>query len=168
MTEGDPTMGLFREWVATLIATLEMRVDEDTRAELIEPCGRACALQFDDIERAKTIRHGTKGIDGLLDRLNQQVPWCGKWVRNGDTITSVCEECGCPLVRAGLVRLSPTFCNCSRGWAKAVFEALLGMPPEVELQQAIGRGDPVCQFVVRLKPAASASICPHFAHYEAD
>jgi len=63
----------------------------------------------------------------------------------------VCQECGCPLVRAGLVELSPTLCLCSRGWVQAVFEAALAKPVEVELEQAIGRGDPACRFVV--KPA---------------
>ena len=87
----------------------------------------------------------------MLDLLNRQVPWCGSWVRDGDVITSVCEQCGCPLVRAGWVRPSPAFCNCSRGWVKAVFETALGRPVEVELGQAIGRGDPVCRFLVRPK-----------------
>lgn len=41
------------------------------------------------------------------------------------------------------------FCNCSRGWVKTVFGTVSGRPVEVELKQAIGRGDPVCEFVVR-------------------
>lgn len=149
MAEGNSTMELFREWVETLLSTLEVRVDEDTRAELIEPCGQACALHWSDIEKARAIKDSAKEIDELLDKLNQQIPWCGSWVRDGDIITSVCRQCGCPLVRAGLVKLSPTFCNCSRGWVKAVFETILGRPVEVELEQAIGRGDQVCRFVVR-------------------
>ena len=103
-----------------------------------------------DIEKARAIKCSAQEMGEWLAKLNQQVLWCGSWVRDGDTVTSVCEKCGCPLVRAGLVKLSPTFCNCSRGWIKAVFETVSGRPVEVELKQAISRGDPVCEFVVHL------------------
>jgi predicted hydrocarbon binding protein len=149
MTEGNSTIELSRKWVETLMCTLEILVDEDKRAGLMESCGRACALHHGDIEKARAIKDNAGQIDDLLDRLNQQILWCGSWVRDGDTITSVCERCGCPLVREGLVKLSPTFCVCSRGWVKAVFETALERPVEVELEQAIGRGDPVCRFSVR-------------------
>jgi predicted ArsR family transcriptional regulator len=149
MTEQNSTMQLFREWVATLVSALEVQVGEDMTAELMEPCGRACAVHYGSIEQAMAIKQSTQTIDELLDKLNQQEGfWCGSWVRDGNTIYSVCEYCGCPLIRADLVRLSPTFCNCSRGWVKAVFEAVLERPVDVELEQAIGRGDQVCRFSV--------------------
>jgi predicted hydrocarbon binding protein len=141
---------LLRKWVETVVAGLDAEVDEGTRARVMAHCGRACALHFGAIEWARRIQHGTEEIGELLDELNRQEGfWCGKWVSDGDTIYSVCEACGCPLVRAGLVGLSPTFCQCSRGWVEAVFETALGKRVEVELEQAIGRGDPVCKFVVR-------------------
>jgi len=143
-------LGLLRKWLEALLAGLDAEVDEKTRAQVMEHCGQACALHHEDIERTKIIQHDAKEIDELLDRLNQQENfWCGKWVIDGDIIYSVCEECGCPLVRAGLVEPSPTFCDCSRGWVKAVFETVLGRPMEVGLEQAIGQGDRVCEFVVR-------------------
>jgi predicted hydrocarbon binding protein len=150
MAQENSTIELYRKWVETLMSTLEILVDEDTRAGLMESCGRVCALHYGSIEQARAIKHSAKEMDELLYKLNQQEGlWCGKWERDGDIIYSVCKECGCPLVRAGLVKLSPTFCNCSRGWVKAVFEAVLGRPVEVELEQAIGRGDQVCRFLVR-------------------
>jgi predicted hydrocarbon binding protein len=115
----------------------------------MQACGKVCAKHHASIDIAKSIKQESKDIDGFLEKLNQQKDyWCGKWVREGDIIYSVCEECGCPLVLAGLVELSPTFCDCSRGWVKEVFEAALGKPVEVDLTQAIGRGDKVCKFVV--------------------
>jgi predicted hydrocarbon binding protein len=149
MAQENSTIELYQKWVETLMSTLEILVDEDTRAGLMESCGRVCALHHGSIEQAIAIKHSAKEMDELLDKLNQQEGlWCGNWERDGDTIYSVCKECGCPLVRTGLVRPSPTFCNCSRGWVKAVFETILERPVEVELEQAIGRGDPVCRFIV--------------------
>lgn len=141
---------LLRKWLEALVTGLDAELDEKTRAQVMEHCGQACAVHFGSVEKAQAIKHGAKGIGDLLDKLNQQEGlWCGRWVKDGDTIYSICEECGCPLVRVGLVELSPTFCNCSRGWVKAVFETALGRPVEVELEQAIGRGDQVCEFIVR-------------------
>lgn len=148
MTDGRSTEKLLRKWVEMLVSTLDTQVDDGARTGLMEACGRACALHYGEIEKTEAIKTDTKDIDESLDRLNQEVSWCGKWTRDGDTIHSVCQKCGCPLVRAGLIQLSPTFCNCSRGWVKAVFETALGRSVEVELVQAIGRGDPVCQFAV--------------------
>jgi len=42
----------------------------------------------------------------------------------------------------------PNFCSCSVGWIKEVFETASGRPVRVELEQTIGRGDPVCKFIV--------------------
>ena len=141
---------LLNKWLGALMAGLDAEVDERSRAQLMERCGRACALHFGSIETVKTIRSNVKELDELLHELNQQQGlWCGRWVRDGDTISSVCEACGCPLVGAGLVELSPTLCECSRGWVKAVFEIALDRPVKVALEQAIGRGDPVCRFVVQ-------------------
>jgi predicted hydrocarbon binding protein len=51
-------------------------------------------------------------------------------------------------VRKGVVKLTGAFCFCSRGWVKAIFEALLKRPVRVELEKAIGFGDEVCKYNV--------------------
>ena len=140
---------LWTRWVAALLSGLDGEVEDNIKPQVMEYCGRACAVHHGDIDTVKAIRSKVKDVDELLHRLNQQEGlWCGKWVRDGDTICSICQQCGCRLVRAGLVKPSPTFCQCSRGWVKAVFETALGRPVNVKLRQAIGRGDPVCKFIV--------------------
>lgn len=137
------------KWIAALMAGLEAEVDEEIRVRLMEYCGNACAFHFGSLDKVKEIQSKIADVDELLNEINQQEDiWCGKWVRDGEIIYSVCNECGCPLVRAGLVKLSSTFCQCSRGWVKVVFETILGKPVEVNLEQAIGRGDQICKYVV--------------------
>lgn len=141
---------LLKKWVRALMAGLDKEIDEKTKTRLMEYCGRACARHHKSIETVKKLQRKTKDIDELLDRLNQQKGfWCGEWMRKGKIIYSVCQECGCPLVRASLVEKSPTFCRCSLGWVKAVFEQALGIPIKVQLIQAKGKGDKVCKYIVR-------------------
>jgi hypothetical protein len=128
---------------------LSAEVAEERRAQVMEYCGRACALHLGSIEKVKAIQSKVKQIDGILDLLNQQEGlWCGRWIREGEIIYSICEKCGCPLIRSGWAKLSPAFCLCSVGWVKAVFEVALGTSVQVELEQAIGRGDPICKYIV--------------------
>jgi len=151
MAEGHLHVELLREWIATLLSSMENELDDTTMKRLLESCGRTCAVHYGSIKLAQSIAKSATEIDVRLDQANQKISWCGKWARNKDTITSVCESCGGPLVKDGPVALSPAFCNCSHGYVKGGFETILERPVNVELEQAIGRGDPVCQFVVRFQ-----------------
>jgi predicted hydrocarbon binding protein len=147
---------LFKEWAAALLAGLDAEADDETKTRVMEYCGRACALTYGSLEKAKSIRNGVKGIDEFLEEISGVDGfWCGAWIRDGDAVYSVCTVCGCPLVLGGLVERSPIFCDCSRGWVKAVFEEVFREPVDVKLEQAIGRGDPVCKFVVSRADSSS-------------
>jgi hypothetical protein len=47
-------------------------------------------------------------------------------------------------------KLAGTYCNCSRGWAKALFEGATGKPVEVIMEKSIISGDSECRFRVLL------------------
>jgi len=151
MADESSHVELLREWVSSLLSSTEELLDEATKERLLESCGRACAIHCGSSETAQSIAKSAEQIDERLDQVNQKISWCGKWVRDKNTITCVCESCGCPLVREGLAALSPIFCNCSRDYVKAVFEVILGGPVTVDLKQAIGRGDPVCRYLVKAR-----------------
>lgn len=151
MVDENSRVEFLRAWVASLLSSMENELDDTTMKRLLESCGRTCAVHYGSIKLAQSIAKSATEIDERLERANQGIPWCGKWVREDDSIYAVCESCGCPLVREGLVTLSPAFCNCSQGYVKAVFEVILGGSVIVELAQSIGRGDPVCRYVVKFQ-----------------
>lgn len=122
-------------------------LDEETRLGIMEGCGEACA-EVGDLAVARKIADETDDVDEIVARANGEILWCGKWVRDGNVISAVCNYCGCPLVRQGVVELTGTFCYCSRGWVRAIFETLLKRTVEVELEKAIGLGDDVCKYNV--------------------
>lgn len=149
MEENRFPVDLFGKWLQVLIKGLDESVDEKTKNEIMEKCGKACAIYHGDIDEIKLIKRKGENLVDILDWMNQEDLWCGKWVKEGNAITSVCEKCGCPFVRAEIIKPSPTFCYCSRGWVKSVFELVLKKPVKVELKKAIGRGDEACQFIIQ-------------------
>jgi len=143
---------LFNKWIAALFEGLEKEVDQETRKKILEYCGRICATHHRSIETVKSLKKNARDIDDLLGKINRQKDfWCGKWLRENDIIYSICEKCGCPMVIMSVIELRPLLCECSRGWVRAVFEAALGKPVEVKLEKAIGRGDSICKYIVRIK-----------------
>ncbi len=123
-------------------------VEFETRQRIMELCGEACACSNGDLEIAEKIAEETFSENEILARVNKELLWCGTWTRKGSTIQTTCVKCGCPLVRNKVIDLTGTFCYCSRGWVKKIFETVLKKPIRVELAKSIGLGDKVCEFVI--------------------
>lgn len=136
----------FHKWIKSLMDNLEEYVDETKRVRVLENCGRTC-IPRSFIKRAQACNNGAKNIDEFLDRLGKI--W-SHLQRDGDSIYVVYEKCYCPLVKAYPEKLSPIFCNCSRGWIRELFESVLERPVDVEFEKSIRQGDDVCRFRVRL------------------
>ncbi|MFX0088912.1 MAG: DUF6144 family protein [Promethearchaeota archaeon] len=127
------------------------QVDSEARKRIMELCGQTCAKEIfcgGGFDIAKRIAEEEDDEERILERLNKEILWCGVWTKEGDNIQSICTECGCPLVRNRVVDLTGTFCYCSRGWVKKVFETLFKRPVDVKLEKSIGKGDKICKFVV--------------------
>jgi len=133
-------------WIQTLIENLDEHLDGETRSKILESCGRAC-ISSSLLSKAKACKKGAKDIDDFLSKLGQAFIHLQV---DGDNVYVVYEKCYCPLVKSFPEELSPTFCNCSRGWVMELFESALERPVDVELEKSIRQGDDVCRFRVQL------------------
>jgi len=113
----------------------------------MEKSGEACALAG-SFKIAKKIAEESTEIEEIIAKVNDQVPWCGKWKLERNRISSTCLECGCPLIRNKIVIPNGTFCYCSVGWAKKIFEILLKKQVDVNLEKSKGSGDDKCKFSI--------------------
>jgi predicted hydrocarbon binding protein len=139
--------GRTEKWIACLIAGLNEHVDEETRAEILEQCGRQCQSQS-LIKKARSIYENSRNIDEFLEKLSQVYKHLH---REGGNVYIVYPKCYCSQVnKLPKGKLSGTYCNCSRGWAKALFEGALGRPVEVIKEQSIISGDKQCKFRIIL------------------
>ena len=120
-------------WIVHLMDSMEEHLDEETRAKVLESCGRACA-------RSGPV-HVARECQGDLDRwLATLRKWHGgeeHIQQDGDVVRVTCTECLCPAAKDIPQGLSDTYCLCSLGWMKETFEAVMGRPVAVELLQCL-------------------------------
>jgi predicted hydrocarbon binding protein len=133
-------------WIESLMGMLDKNVDEKTRIEVMEACGRRCIPQS-FIRSAQACKEESKDNEDFLSRLGKTWKHLKK---EGKKVYVIYEKCYCPLVKDHPEKLSPTFCNCSRGWIKELFESVLEGPVEVKMLTTIAKGDKICKFEVRL------------------
>jgi len=135
-------------WVKRLMDNLDSRLDEATRVELMESCGRACFRTSHGEAGAAKPQPGD--FHKLLAQLKEYAGEDGVR-REGNTICfsyGTSGKCFCPLVADGPPRLSDTYCNCSLGYVKEMFERAVGKPVKVELTESLKRGGKACRFTV--------------------
>ena len=134
-------------WTTWLIAAMDECLDEETRGRVLEHCGRRCQSQS-FINKAIKIYEKSENLDEFLDNFGQVYE---NLHREGDRVYIIYPKCYCPNVnKIPQGKLSATYCNCSRGWAKALFEGALGRQVEVIMEKSIINGDVQCKFRIVL------------------
>ena len=134
-------------WIISLISRLDEYVDEETKKSILEQCGRRC-ISPNLIKKASKIYEKVKDDEGFLEKLGEVYPHLH---REGKNIYITYPKCYCSFVnKIPPGQLSPTYCNCSRGWVKALFGGALGRQVEVLLEKSIVKGDDHCRFRVLL------------------
>ncbi|UCC40854.1 MAG: hypothetical protein JSV96_05300 [Candidatus Aminicenantes bacterium] len=151
--KGEPIpVNLLSKWINSLVEGVDESVGGNEKKKILEKCGNACSRYHGHVERIQTIKKKTKNLDEILEIVNREEMWCGKWKREGNIIYSKCNKiCGCPLIVSGMIKPSPTHCYCSHGYMKSVFGEILEKPFEVKLEKSIWKGDEVCHYTVKFE-----------------
>ncbi len=140
-----------RTWIARLHESID-RLDPNLKLAVMKPAGVACASDLMSLiekytgKRPRSIEELVNGWNIVRDKRGLK----GGWKLEGGTVRGVFNECGCPLVRSGLIELHPVQCYCSQGLMETIFSEAAGKPVEVQIRRSIGRGDDVCDFLIKL------------------
>lgn len=135
------------KWITCLITALDENIDEEARAKVLERCGRKCQSES-FVEKARKIYQKWGNIDEFLKEFGKVYK---NLHREGNEVYIVYPKCYCSHInKIPPEELSVTYCNCSRGWAKELFEGVLGRPVEVILEKSIVGGDRQCKFQIVL------------------
>jgi predicted hydrocarbon binding protein len=136
-------------WIEGLMERLEEGVGETVAREVMVGCGRQC-ISRSLLEKARKLWRESGAIDDFLDGLNQAHIGGGSLRLEGDIIYGSYERCYCGSVSKAAEPIPPTYCYCSCGWYKMLFETVLERPVEVELLSSIAQGADACRFAIRI------------------
>ena len=140
-----------RAWITRLHESID-RLDASTKLTVMKAAGIACASDLMSLieqytgKRASSVAELVAGWNIVRDKRGLK----GGWKLEGNIVRGVFNECGCPLVRSGLIELHPVQCYCSQGLMETIFSEAAGKPVEAQIRRSIGRGDEICDFLITL------------------
>ncbi len=142
-----------KTWTKRFFDILDLELDEPTRRRIMERNGHAChqgSLKGEKPPRV-TLEQLVKGIAEFNGadsvRLEGNTVYFN-YVKNPEGLRVADGYCLCPLVEDGPPGLSKTFCYCSVGYVRDMFESMTGRKAKVELLESLKGGGKTCRFRV--------------------
>ena len=140
---------LNRRWISGLHQGMN-RLEDGTKLEIMKPAASHCVVDILSLCE-KYLGKEIDSVDDLLsgwNMLRKDRGLNGNWVYEGTLIRGIFSECGCPLVRSGLIELDSVQCFCSQNMMENIFSRTAKRGVNVKIERSIGRGDSVCEFVI--------------------
>ncbi len=137
--------GWARHWAKGLVDDLDAQLSEPQRVAVMEARGRSCA-RGGPVKRAAAHKGDLDAF--IADMVAHMGPEGVR--REGNVVKVTYRACYCPMVAALEEPLSPTYCACSAGWLKEMYETVTGKPVTVTVLETIKRGGRACRFDVAL------------------
>lgn len=144
--EKDAHQKFFENWLTKMMENLEENFEKDDRIKLMEECGRNCA-------KGGAVQALKKAADGNFDKMLITLKkWLGEdnVKKNGDKVEVIFSKCYCHLLEKGPEKLPETYCYCSQGWIKEMFESVVNKPVQVTIHETVKRGGDKCRFTVKV------------------
>jgi len=150
-------------WAKGAIERLDALVCEEARMQALENCGVNCARRNSGvIDRARARRNKFANEEAFL-AAELKKPLAGmRLEREGDTLVQVYTpqafarpmRCYCALVKElpEGETMSQTYCHCSKAFVRVMWEAALGRPVSVEIQESAVSGASECRFRITPLP----------------
>ena len=141
-------------WIRRFMATLDGTLDTETCRKVMMANGKSCYCEW---IAGKGVPPAVE-FEQWAERVRDRLPIGGYLSVEGRTILFEYESsaetgaaspagvCLCPMVESRPDDLSPTYCLCSVGYVKEMYERKFGRPCEVELLDSVLRGGPRCRF----------------------
>ncbi|MBN1506450.1 MAG: hypothetical protein JW955_06370 [Sedimentisphaerales bacterium] len=139
------------EWIKNAVQRLEKEAGRPTARKVMQACGMKCCGPTQQ-KRAKQLMAESKSVEELLAKLNERGIGGGRLkLKAPNTIVGGYDWCYCGRVKHTRQSFATdTWCYCSAGWHKSLFEAAFGKPVKVKLKQSIIQGAESCEFEIEL------------------
>jgi predicted hydrocarbon binding protein len=147
--------------IRRIMQQLDAKVDPATRKNIMESCGRACyegahgarKTEKPTPEQAAKFLDGMRkylGADGVKQTPEETVVYF-KYTGNPQGLKVSDGYCLCPILEDAPKDIPPSYCQCSSGYVREIFERGVGRPARVEITETVLRGGQSCRFTVSFK-----------------
>ncbi|HYK89562.1 MAG TPA: DUF6144 family protein [Acidobacteriota bacterium] len=147
--------------IRRLMQQLDAKVDPATRQSIMEGCGQACyegghgkrSPEKPTPEQVGKFLDGMRkylGPEGVKQTAAETMIYFN-YTGNPQGLKTSDRYCLCPILEDAPKNISPTYCQCSVGYVREIFERGMGKTARVELNGSILRGGRTCSFTVTVK-----------------
>ena len=133
--------------VRNIMMILDRALSEETRYAIMEACGCQC-IGMSTLIKAKKLSQHAATLDELVKLLNENHFGGGYLERRGEAVYGAYTRFYCGSVNKTRELFSETYCHCSCGWYKQLFETLVDRLVLIELLGLIIQGDDRCEFMI--------------------
>lgn len=159
-TPCDEKMEFAQKWVKRFFEIVDQQLDEETRIKLMQSNGAACAkgaygeltndkpATIEDIDQKIVTWQKNLGKENIY---RQDSTLFFNFIGNPKGLKISDGYCLCPLIENKPEKLSPTYCQCSVGYVKYMFQRFITFKPvQVELLESLRSGGKACRFKICL------------------
>lgn len=129
------------QWVQSVLGALESHFDEKTMQEIRMDC--ACGPSPARMKEMKELYDASKDLEDFARRADEKHKDFSMWVEEGALFFSY-PSCYCSMVKHNNELLPKSWCFCTLGYTKRMFEFALNRQVEVELLESIKQGNKRC------------------------
>jgi predicted hydrocarbon binding protein len=144
------------EQVRAIMTELEAQCGRRVAGWVMEACGVGC-LGSSVIQKAKQLHKESSDISDFLMRMNEHHIGGSHLTYENGVVQVVYKKCYCGTVSHTDEPISLTYCNCSKGWVKELFQRIYGRSVRVEIVDTIMHGADQCTFKVFVKDKEAPS-----------
>ncbi|MEN6312871.1 MAG: DUF6144 family protein [Clostridiaceae bacterium] len=129
------------EWAEDICTTLEKEFDKNTIKSIRMDC--ACGPSIGHMEEMKKLYNSTESLVEFAKHINEASMGAASWCEGQELFFSY-PTCYCSCVKRIDKPLSKTWCYCTLGYTKRMFDYVLGYDTDVELIESIKTGGSSC------------------------
>lgn len=130
-------MRRYEKMMINLMDGFDKHLEAEKKILLLEECGRKCIRDKNEklIQNANKLYKNSNDLKDFLEKFSKIYD---SLQITDDEVVIIWAKCFCPIINkipAG--KISSTYCNCSRGWVKELFEGAIEKPVEKFLRNPL-------------------------------
>ena len=141
-------MRKYEKMMINLVDGLDKHLEPEKKILLLEECGRKCIRDKGErfIQNANELYKKSNDVMDFFEKFSKVYDSLHV---TDDEVAVIYPKCLCPIInKIPSEKISSSYCNCSRGWVKELFESATEKPVEVILDESITKGNTRCKLRV--------------------